>query len=95
MSKRLSESEEDMAQEEGKQNPPKLVAEIYIKWEDGMVSVNMPPNPLLTMAVLADAMKAMSVEYTRMMKQAQSPIIQPGLTAVDKRIVDAGQGNKA
>jgi hypothetical protein len=66
--------------------------ELHVEWVNGAVNVSAPPNPILALIIIGDAMKALAVEYTKMLKEAQSPIIQPGLTAVDKRIIDQARG---
>jgi len=47
------------------------------------------------MKIMGDALDILSKEFTKMatemVNKSNSPIIQPGLTAVDKRIVEAAK----
>lgn len=76
--------------------PQVMTAHINITWHsDGRVTVDAPPHPLLVMKIMGDALDILSKEFTKMatemVNKSNSPIIQPGLTAVDKRIVEAAK----
>jgi len=76
------------------EKPQGMRMELHVEWINGNVSVSAPPNPILAMIIISDAMEILAKEYAKAMQQEQSLIIQPGGVPVDKRIVEEAQGNK-
>lgn len=77
--------------------PPPGRLDMHIRMENGQMMVDAPQNFMLCMSMISMAMDILIQNFGQKMlnlaKQQESRIIQPGLAAVDPRIITAAKGN--